>query len=56
MGSITSFLRKSRRVWQVLRKPDREEVSMVAKVSAVGILAIGLIGFLIGVTMTLLIS
>lgn len=55
MRKLISFLKKSKRVWQVLRKPDRAEVSMVAKVSLVGILAIGLIGFLIGMVMTLLI-
>ncbi len=44
-----SFIRKCIRVWHVLRKPTREEYTTVAKVSAVGILAIGLIGFLISV-------
>jgi len=43
---IKSFGRKCIRVWHVLRKPQREEFSMVAKVSAIGILGIGLIGFI----------
>jgi len=44
-----SFLIKCRRVWQVLKKPSREEFEQVAKVSAVGIAILGLIGFLISI-------
>ncbi|HLD98081.1 MAG TPA: protein translocase SEC61 complex subunit gamma, partial [Candidatus Nanoarchaeia archaeon] len=40
------------RVWHVLRKPTREEVLMVAKVSAIGILIIGLLGFIISILMS----
>jgi len=47
MFSIKSFLLKCKRVWHVVRKPSSQEFKMVAKVSALGILAIGLIGFLI---------
>ena len=46
------FLKKCIRVWHVLKKPTREEFTMVAKVSAVGILVIGLVGFIIGLLMT----
>ena len=42
-----SFGRKCIRVWHILKKPQRDEYSMVAKVSAVGILAIGLVGFIV---------
>ena len=45
--NIKSFGRKCLRVWHVLKKPDKEEYWTVAKVSAVGILIIGLIGFII---------
>jgi len=44
---LTSFLVQSKRVWLVLKKPTGEEFKAVAKVSAIGILAIGLIGFII---------
>jgi len=44
---IHSFILQSKRVWHVLRKPTSEELKMVAKVSAIGILALGAIGFLI---------
>ena len=42
---VKSFGRKCVRVWHVLKKPRRDEFSMVAKVSAIGILAIGAVGF-----------
>jgi protein transport protein SEC61 subunit gamma-like protein len=42
-----SFLLKCKRVWHVMKKPSKEEFQMVAKVSAIGILIIGAIGFLI---------
>jgi len=50
------FISKCVRVWHVLRKPTKEEFSMVAKVSAIGILAIGLVGFLISLIMGFIIS
>ncbi len=50
---IPGFYRKCVRVWHVLRKPSREEFLTVAKVSAIGILAIGLIGFLISIALKL---
>ncbi len=44
---LKAFGRKCIRVWRVLKKPSRDEFSMVAKVSVVGILAIGLVGFIV---------
>jgi protein transport protein SEC61 subunit gamma-like protein len=44
---IGSFVLQCRRVWSLLRKPTSEEFKSIAKVSALGILAIGAIGFLI---------
>jgi len=40
----------------VLKKPSKTEFEQVAKVSAVGILVIGAIGFLISITMKLFIG
>jgi len=48
---IGTFLGKCSRVWQILRKPSMNEYKAISKVSALGILAIGLIGFLISVVM-----
>lgn len=44
---IKSFILQSKRVWHVLKKPSREEFLTVAKVSAIGILALGALGFII---------
>lgn len=48
---IKSFFAKSRRVWLALKKPSREEFEMITKVSAVGILILGVLGFLISIVM-----
>ncbi len=52
-GSLKSFAGKCKRVWMVLKKPTRDEFLKVAKVSAVGILIIGIIGFIISIIMQL---
>ncbi len=44
---LKSFFVQCQRVWHVLRKPTGEEFKTIAKISALGILAIGLIGFVI---------
>ncbi len=46
-----SFALKCKRVWYVLKKPSRKEFEMTAKVSAFGILFLGLFGFIISVIM-----
>jgi protein transport protein SEC61 subunit gamma-like protein len=46
-GRLKSFIIQSKRVWHVLRKPTNEEFKSIAKISALGILAIGLIGFIV---------
>jgi protein transport protein SEC61 subunit gamma-like protein len=48
-----SFLVQCKRVWQVLRKPTAEEFKSIAKVSAIGILIIGAVGFIIADIMKL---
>jgi len=42
-----SFTIKCKRVWLALKKPSRKEFEMTAKVSALGILALGVVGFII---------
>ena len=49
--NMKSFMIKSKRVWLALKKPTRKEFEMVAKVSAVGIVALGVLGFLISTAM-----
>jgi len=49
--NLKSFMIKSKRVWFALKKPTRKEFEMVAKVSAIGIAALGVLGFLISTIM-----
>jgi len=49
--SAKSFWEKSVRVWHVLRKPSRTEFQTVTKAATVGILIIGVMGFLIQLVM-----
>jgi protein translocase SEC61 complex gamma subunit len=44
---LTSFVIQSKRVWLLLKKPSQQEFKTIATISALGILAIGAIGFLI---------
>lgn len=44
---LTSFFIQSKRVWHLLKKPSKEEFNTIAKISAIGILVIGAIGFAI---------
>lgn len=44
---LKSFILQSIRVWRILKKPSGREFSTVAKVSALGILVLGLVGFII---------
>ena len=44
-----SFALKCKRVWHVLKKPTKQEFEMVTKISALGILILGLLGFIISV-------
>ena len=48
---LRSFAIKSKRVWHVLKKPTKEEFWTVAKISALGILVIGALGFTISAFM-----
>lgn len=44
---LREFLRQSKRVLHVARKPDQDEYLNVAKITAIGIIIIGIIGFII---------
>ena len=44
---MASFIKQCQRVLKVSKKPDREEYVNVAKVTAVGVIIIGVIGFVI---------
>jgi protein translocase SEC61 complex gamma subunit len=51
---VKSEFLKYLRVWRLLKKPSMQEFSMIAKVSAIGILVIGAMGFIISVAINLL--
>ena len=51
MNNLKDFLEKCKRVWKVTRKPSMNEFKIISKVSAIGILIIGLIGFLVSLLM-----
>ena len=46
-AKIGSFFIQSKRVWHILKKPTNEEFKSIAKVSALGVLVLGALGFLI---------
>jgi len=48
------FIDKCSRVLKVARKPSKQELKQVSKISAIGLLAIGFIGFAISLIFTLL--
>ena len=51
LNDLKSFFFKSKRVWHVLKKPTKEEFLTIAKISAVGILVVGVVGFMISIAM-----
>jgi len=50
-----SFLAKCKRVWLALKKPSMMEFQSVTKISAIGILILGVLGFLISIVMKIFI-
>ena len=51
---IRAFIQESIRVLKVTKRPDSTEFKTIVKVSGLGILAIGLIGFLIQMSKALI--
>jgi protein transport protein SEC61 subunit gamma-like protein len=47
LGKLKRFVRESVRVLKITKKPTKEEFRTISKVSGLGILIIGLIGFII---------
>lgn len=47
MAKLNTTLKKYKRVWTALKKPSKQEFEMTAKVSAIGILILGLFGFIV---------
>lgn len=45
--SMSQFIKMNQRVLRVAKRPDREEYINVAKVTGLGIIVIGVLGFII---------
>lgn len=56
LRSGKSFCIKCKRVWYVLRKPSRKEFETITKVSAIGILLLGVLGFAISLVMKIFVG
>ena len=48
---ISAQYNKYLRVWRLLKKPTMEEFKTILKVSVIGLLVIGALGFLISIVM-----
>ncbi len=46
-SKFKTFLVECKRVWQVTKKPTTQELKTVVKVTGIGILLVGLVGFLV---------
>lgn len=55
LNQLKPFYHKCIRVWHVMKKPTKKEFSTIAKVAAVGIAIVGLVGFLISIAMDILV-
>ncbi len=53
---LKSFIKESFRILKITKKPSKEEYKVIVKISGLGILLIGLIGFVITVTWTLIVG
>ncbi len=51
-----SFIVECKRVWQVTKKPNKEELKTIVKVTGIGILIIGALGFVINMLWQLLLK
>ncbi len=53
--NIGEFFTKSRRLLTHSKRPDRKEIWLTVRITAIGILVIGLVGFLIHILFTVII-
>ena len=54
--SIVSFIKQCQRVLQVAKRPDRDEYYNVARITGLGIVIIGAVGFIITIIAQILTS
>ncbi len=53
LGDLKSFFVQCGRVWSILRKPSGDEFKSISKISGLGILALGLLGFVISLILSI---
>ncbi len=53
--NIGEFFTKSRRLLEHSKRPDRKEIWLTVRITAIGILIIGTVGFLIHILFTVII-
>ena len=53
LQKLKSFLGECARVFTITKKPSKDELKVVVKVSGLGILFIGLIGFIVHIFWTI---
>jgi len=56
MNDLHRFVKKCKRVWLIMKKPTKKEFNLTTKVTALGILALGVVGFLISIIMKIFIG
>jgi protein transport protein SEC61 subunit gamma-like protein len=49
---ITALFNQYRRVWRLLKKPSMNEFKTISKVTAIGLLIVGALGFVITIIMS----
>ncbi len=54
MLSLRNFLSSCKRVMQLIKKPDKDELSLSVKINLIGIGILGVIGFIIKFISTIL--
>jgi protein transport protein SEC61 subunit gamma-like protein len=52
-NSFKGFVQKCKRVWLVMKRPTKKEFNLISKVTAIGILVLGVVGFIISIIVNL---
>jgi len=56
MKKIKAFFKECVRVWKVTKKPSKYEFNSIIKITGLGLIIIGLIGFLVRVAYMLIVK
>jgi len=53
-SKFKSFIIESKRVYKITKRPSPEEFKIIVKVTSIGILLIGLLGFIVHIVATVM--